>query len=271
MEDVSVITSDPLSCIEHTVLNSISLRLSPGEWVQIAGANGSGKSTLVKLLTGQLGMTYRVEGKVTRGFAGRHPVPYVMQHPEASMIGMTPWEDVLIGLEQQDIPEERIMSGVERALLQTGLSEIKQRPVDRLSGGQRQLTAIAGCLASEAPLLVLDEATSMLDAESRRKVLTAVRKLNREGTTVVWVTHRMEEWEPGDRVIALERGRLIYDGDTDGFFTGGTGGGASVCERLGWEPPYTVQTAQELIQLGYTVQPLPLTAEALKEAVAVWK
>lgn len=185
--------------------------VSQGEWIHVCGANGSGKSTLVKLLTGRTGTGLEVEGIVERSPELERPFPYVMQHPEAAIVGTTPWEDLLIGLEQAGMEAERIVPKLEESLASVGLQQLQHRPIAELSGGQKQLVAIAGCLASAAPLLVLDEAVSMLDLAARRHVLQAVREQHRRGLTVIWVSHAREELEPADRIVKLHAGRIIYD------------------------------------------------------------
>ncbi|GGG11716.1 ATP-binding cassette domain-containing protein [Paenibacillus abyssi] len=271
VEQASVIAVEPLSGKEITLLNGVTFHIAPGDWVQVVGANGSGKSTLIKLLTGHLGMTCRLEGTVHRGFVGEGPIPYVMQHPEAAIVGATPWEDVLIGLEQQGVQEALIGARLEKALQLARLEHIQHRQVTSLSGGQKQLTALAGCIAAEAPLLILDEATSMLDPESRELVLKAVRHLNQLGRAVIWVTHRLEEWEAEDRIVVLDEGEIIYDGHVDGFYEQPNEKDKSICERLGWQPPYVVETALHLRALGYALTPLPLTTEELARAVSAWR
>ncbi len=185
--------------------------VNQGEWIHVRGANGSGKSTLVKLLTGRTGQGLKIHGSVERSPELERPFPYVMQHPEAAIVGTTPWEDLLLGLEQSGMAAELIMPRLEQALASVGLKPLQHRPVAELSGGQKQLVAIAGCLASDAPLLVLDEAVSMLDLAARQYVLRAVREQHRRGMTVIWVSHGSEDIEPADRIVELRAGKIIQD------------------------------------------------------------
>ncbi|WP_020615193.1 energy-coupling factor ABC transporter ATP-binding protein [Paenibacillus daejeonensis] len=268
LRQVSVLYSDPGGAKKRHLLVEINLTIRQGEWLQIAGANGSGKSTLVKLLTGQLGRHCIVEGSVIKGFVGERPIPYVLQHPEAGILGATPWEDVLLGLEQRGVDQQGLNTMLPEVLKQTGLTSLLHEPVARMSGGQKQLTAMASVLAAKPPMLVLDEPTSMLDPEGRAEVLAVVRELNRAGMTVVWVTHRQQEWEPGDRILALQGGRLIFDGRPEGFYTVAEGETQSPCERMDWNPPYAVQTALALQERGLRLTPLPLNAAQLAEAVS---
>ncbi|RXZ77885.1 ABC transporter ATP-binding protein [Paenibacillaceae bacterium] len=269
MEEAAVLAADPLTGEESVLLHAFNWSLQPGDWVQVVGPNGSGKSTFIRLLAGQLAQGTRVEASVLeRGFADAVPIPYVMQYPEASMIGSSPWEELLITLEQQGMEEALILPAIDRALQEAGLEQLRNRSVATLSGGQKQLTAIISCLASGAPILIMDEATSMLDREARAAVLAAVRRMHADGTTVVWVTHHLDEMQATDRVVGIKARRLVYDGDVDGFYRAkGKGEAGSVCEQLGWEIPYAVQTALALRSHGVQLDPLPLNSEALLEAL----
>lgn len=293
---------------EVPLLDDVSLRLGQGEWVGLIGPNGSGKSTLALLLAGHPqaapGGAAVFRGSMDRGFAGDEPLPFVAQDPDAAIVGSTPWEDMLLGLEQRTKSDNAlsIVAKAEEILRGCGLWEARHRPVETLSGGQRQLLVAAGCAAFGSPLLVFDEAGAMLDAASRAEVLCGARAIWRSGGTVVWITHRLEEFEAGDRIVALEKGRVAFDGPVETFYepeTEATGGGPdsrmpeseyamerdggmpesnyamkrrggrpSPSERLGYRPPYAVETALALREMGYRLDPLPLTPEELAEAVA---
>ncbi|MFS0727932.1 energy-coupling factor ABC transporter ATP-binding protein [Paenibacillus sp. 1P07SE] len=267
LREVTVTAAGPNGREARAMLDRVTLHIRCGEWVQIAGPNGSGKSTLVRLLTGQLGRSCSVSGSLDHGFAGKLPVPYVLQNPEAGILGATPWEDLLLVLEHRGADAEEMAAVMMDVCARTGLSGLEHKAVAGMSGGQKQLTAIASCLAGKPPILVLDEPTSMLDPAARAEVLAVVRRLHRAGLTVIWVTHRLEEWQSGDRVLALCQGQLIYDGDPEGFYLPSADGAPSACERLEWTPPYAVQVALELQAQGVRLQPLPLTGEQLALAV----
>jgi energy-coupling factor transport system ATP-binding protein len=239
------------------LLQGIQMRIKRGEWVSIVGRNGSGKSTLGRLLTGILPVS---EGSLEWGFAGSEPVPYVMQH-DGQLFGDTPWEDVVFLLEVRGTSPNMIRAAATSALSRVGLGAKMHVPIAELSGGQKQLTAAAGCLAVDAPLLLFDEATSMLDSTSRRQVLEAAKNLHSKGATVIWLTHHMEELSAGERVIALDQGEIVFDGTVRTFFYG------TQCETLGFEPPFPVQVAKALQSIGTPLTGLPITAEQLAEAV----
>ncbi|MCA0754120.1 energy-coupling factor ABC transporter ATP-binding protein [Paenibacillus sp. N4] len=202
-----------------TILKDVSFSIYEGEWVTLLGRNGSGKSTLAKAVAGCRipGATGSRSSRLQEAAEGK-PLPIVLQHPEASLLGATPWEDVVLLLEQNGLQAETIAEEAERALSRAGLGERLWQPIETLSGGQKQLVAIAGCLAMRSPLLVLDEVTAMLETEAAAGVLEQVRQLHRTGVTVLWITQKLDEIEQGDRVAAMSGGRLVFDGTAEQWF-----------------------------------------------------
>ncbi|MFF2482563.1 ATP-binding cassette domain-containing protein [Paenibacillus sp. NPDC058071] len=250
------------------LLRDVDFRIEAAEWVSVIGMNGSGKSTFAKLAAGfRVG---RVTGSIVRGETIREGLsPIVMQQPEASMVGSTPLEDVVMLLEQHGAPGEQIVERAERVLEQSGMGDRLHQPVGTLSGGQKQLTAIAGATAVLPHLLIMDEATSMLDPEASKAVIDSARRLHRSGAAVMWVTQRLEELNRMDRLIVLREGRIAFDGKAERFYERNSLNeeGSSVCERLGFEPSYTIRVSWELQRLGCLTGPIPFTAEELAEAV----
>ena len=245
------------------VLRNVRLAVRPGEWVTILGANGSGKSTLVGVTAG---LVEPDEGTVRRGFAGNGPIPCVMQQI-GPFFGDTPWEEVMVALEGRGIPPEEAVARAEAVLRSTGLFPVRHRPLAALSGGRRQLAAVAACLATGAPLLLLDEATSMLDEASRRLVLASVRRLCREGAAVLWCTHRPEDAAAGDRIVVLSDGKVAFDGTAESFYYREDGTGRTPCEALGFTPPFAVRTARTLMRMGRMAAIRPVTAGQLAAAI----
>jgi energy-coupling factor transport system ATP-binding protein len=252
------------------IIQNVSMRIHKGEWIALIGRNGSGKSTLAKVaagyraagLTGKVANHYRSAGK------GK-PLPIVMQQPEAAMVGATPWEDVLLMLEQNELPAGIIPMEAERALQSVGMGERLHQPLGTLSGGQKQLVAIAGCLGMQTPLLVLDEVTAMLDPEASSTVLRQVRELHEKGTTVIWITQKLEELLETDRLIAMDEGTVLFDGQAGAWFERSAPSTKdSLCERHGFEAPYAAQVAWELEEHGIRLTPFPFTAETLAKAVS---
>lgn len=279
--DVSV---KPISFEEHEdqpyLIRDLSLVINKGEWITVIGRNGSGKSTLAKLLAGyKAGL---IKGQMMKSTQmtdeASQEIPIVMQQPDASMVGSTPWEDVIMMLEQHGIKDELIIDRAEHALKRTGMLARAHQAVGTLSGGQKQLTAVAGCLALQAPMLVLDEATAMLDPEASMVVLQKVRELHQSGATVIWITQKLSEISSQDRILALEHGEKIFEGSAGQFYereysegNKGNGNRQSVCEQLGMEAPYIVQTAWELEKLGMRLDQMPMTPEMLVKAVQAFE
>jgi energy-coupling factor transport system ATP-binding protein len=253
------------------LLKDINLRISQGEWISIVGKNGSGKSTLAQLLTG---VRTASNGLIQRGFCGNEPIPYVMQQ-EVQWFGESPWEDMVFLLESRGENPTLIPEIIRAALRNVGIESLRDRPFAKLSGGQKQLAVIAGCLAAKTPILVFDEATSMLDSTSRLQILEAAKFINQQGTAVIWLTHQIEDLCFGDRVVALDEGRIRYDDSTTAFFYGSSFFGSDTvissktpCEELGFTLPYPIQIVHELRLQGIQLPTHPLTSKQLVEAVS---
>ncbi|WP_168735644.1 energy-coupling factor ABC transporter ATP-binding protein [Cohnella fermenti] len=253
-------------------LDDLSLELNRGEWLYLVGANGSGKSTLARVLAG----IYEdgAVGRMERGFAGEGASAYVMQQPDAQLFAATPREEISFALEWRAVPAERIPALVEQALQEVGLLRQADLPWAELSGGQRQLAAVAAAAACRTPLIVFDEATSMLDEAAAERVRGFAKRLHGQGSAVVWLTQRLEELEPDARVVALAAGRIRFDGTGRAFLFGRepngpglpgllsvSGSGSSACEDCGLKLPYLAKLALELHALGELEWPLPATKE----------
>ncbi len=248
------------------LLNRLNLSIEDSEWLSIVGRNGSGKYTLAKLLSGIIAPA---EGMITSGHSDGGPIPYVMQE-DYPFIGETAWEELIFALESRGEPAYRIADTAHSILQQTGLTHLMHQPLKELSGGQRQLVAAACCLACRAPMLIFDEAVSMLDSASQELVLRLARQLHQSGTTIVWLTHQLSEVADGDRVAVMEDGRIAYEGTTADFFYGASPRQANIatpCEQAGFEPPYPVRIALHLLRSGTDLKQYPLTASQLSEVL----
>ena len=253
MEDVSYrYEPDARPAVSH-----VTLEVERGSFVAVLGHNGSGKSTLAKLMNALFlptegrvlvcGMDTLTEEKVwnIRRHAGM-----VFQNPDNQIVANVVREDVAFGLENLGVPQDEMVRRVEAALSAVRMSEFAETAPHMLSGGQKQRVAIAGALAMEPELIIMDEATAMLDPSGRAEVLATVRKLNREkGMTVVWITHFMEEAAVADRLVVMNDGSVAMEGTPRQVFSR-----VEEIKALGLDVPPMAELAQALRDRGL---PLP--------------
>ena len=200
-------------------LKDINLEVYAGEYLVIVGHNGSGKSTLAKHFNALLSPTRGdiwVTGMNTRDgnntLAIRSTVGMVFQIPDNQIVATVVEEDVAFGPANLGVSEQELRERVEWALGVVDMLAFRERAPHLLSAGQKQRVAIAGAMAMKPRVLVLDESTSMLDPTGREEVLSAMRYLNQEGTTIVAITHFMHEAVEGDRVVVMEEGQIVSAG-----------------------------------------------------------
>lgn len=173
----------PQQATDQLTLHDISFTVMPGEWVAIVGHNGSGKSTLAKNLNGLLAPaagTITVDGQVLSEetvWDIRRKIGMVFQNPDNQFVGATVADDVAFSLENQGVPRPEMLTRVQAALEQVNMQDFATREPARLSGGQKQRVALAGMIAARPQILILDEATSMLDPRGRQEVLTTIRDM----------------------------------------------------------------------------------------------
>ena len=208
---------------EEPALSGISFGLRPGEYVGVVGPNGGGKSTLVRLLNGLLrpgSGSVRVSGHdpATEPFEVRKHLGVLFQNPENGLVAPFVEDDVAFGLENLGVPREEMRARVAQAIRGVGLEGYERREPHTLSGGEKQRVALAGLLAVEPEILVLDEPTSMLDAAGRREVLERLEAL-RAGKTILHVTHHLEELAGADRILVLNEGDLVADETPERLFS----------------------------------------------------
>ena len=253
---------------EKAALKNISLSIKKGEVIAIVGHNGSGKSTLCKLFNALLlpsEGTVTVRGMNTCDEAStleiRRRVGMVFQNPDNQLVTTIVEEDVGFGPENLGVPPVEIRARVNAALESVEMTAYAEKASHALSGGQKQRVAIAGLLAMQPEVLVLDEATAMLDPKGREEVLSTVLRLNREqGMTVVMITQFMEEALGVDRVFVLSEGRLVMEGTPVEVFNE-----RELLEESRLEAPAYVQLRDELIAAGLPVLPNAMTCDALAD------
>jgi energy-coupling factor transport system ATP-binding protein len=204
-------------------LSGVSLDLRRGEYVGVVGPNGGGKSTLVRLLNGLLkpeSGRVLVSGRdpATEPFEVRKHLGVLFQNPENGLVAPFVEDDVAFGLENRGVPREEMRDRVARAVRAVGLEGYQRREPHTLSGGEKQRVALAGLLAVEPEILVLDEPTSMLDAAGRREVLDYLQDLRSE-KTVLHVTHHLEELTDADRILVLNGGEIVAEETPERLFS----------------------------------------------------
>ena len=237
------------------ILKDISLDITNGEYIAIIGANGSGKTSLIRHLNGLLIPSkgeVLVDGLSTRNLKNlpeiRCRVGMIFQNPDNQMVGMSVEEDVAFGPENLGLSSADIRKRVDEALDIVGLTDYRTRPPHTLSGGQKQLLALAGVLAMNSKFIVLDEPTSSLDPESNHKVLTLLQELNNQGIGIIHVTHKMDDITNVDRVLVMDQGKLIADGSVGDILSR-----VEWLKALGLAPPKIADLMWYLRQRGEDV------------------
>ncbi len=251
-------------------LQEVSLDVAPGELVAIVGENGSGKTTLVRYLNalvplqaGELVVAGISADDPTHVWELRRACGMVFQNPENQFVSSVVGEDVAFGPANFGAGEKDARLAAARALADVGLAGFERRDVHTLSGGQQQRVALAGALASGPDVLVLDEATSMIDPQGRDELVRAVLRARSErGTTILWVTHDMELAARADRVFVMRAGEVAASGAPKDVLVD-----RALLEGAGLEPPFAVRAWEGLVARGVASGPAPVTVEGLVSAL----
>ena len=210
----------------HNAVDHVSMTVRRGEMTAVLGRNGSGKSTLVKLINGLIlpdSGTVLTDGMDTQDdehvWDIRQHAGMVFQNPDNQLVATVVREDVAFGLENTGVPSADMPERIDAALKAVNMTDFAERAPHLLSGGQKQRVAIAGILAMRPDIMLFDEATAMLDPRGRKEVFETVRQLNREGMTVVWITHFMEEAAQCETVHIMHDGGLVLSGTPQAVFS----------------------------------------------------
>ena len=251
---------------EDYILKDVSFHVKQGEWLSIVGHNGSGKSTTVRLIDGLLeaesGDIIISGDKLTADnvWEKRRQIGMVFQNPDNQFVGATVEDDVAFGLENQGIDYPMMVKRVHEALELVGMQNFKEREPARLSGGQKQRVAIAGVVALQPDIIILDEATSMLDPEGRLELIRTVKEIkDKNHLTVISITHDLDEISLSDRVLVMKNGQVESTATPRELFS------RPDLEDLGLDQPFVNQVKSAMIQTGLTLPETYLTEKELQE------
>lgn len=255
---------------ENYTLNDVSFQVKKGEWLSIVGHNGSGKSTTVRLIDGLLeaesGDIIISGDKLTAEnvWEKRRQIGMVFQNPDNQFVGATVEDDVAFGLENQGLDYNLMVERVQQALELVGMQDFKEREPARLSGGQKQRVAVAGVVALRPDIIILDEATSMLDPEGRLDLIQTVKKIKDSNQlTVISITHDLDEIALSDRVLVMKEGQVESTATPRELFS------REDLEELGLDQPFVNQVKAALRQSGLPLPDSYLTEKELQDQLWV--
>lgn len=251
------------------VLKNISFSIKANETTAIIGHNGSGKSTIAKLMNGLLvpqeGEIYIDGIQLTDDTVWdiRQKIGMVFQNPDNQFVGTTVRDDVAFGMENRGFPRQLMVERIEEALQSVQMESYAGHEPHRLSGGQKQRVAIAGIFALQPKVMILDEATVMLDPIGRKEIMETITKLRKEeNLTLITVTHDLEEVIQADYVIVLNEGKIYQEGTPEEILKEG-----EALRSIGLDYPFSVQLAKTLRQKGLPIEDNTITQEQLLEAL----
>ncbi|ALC83361.1 MULTISPECIES: energy-coupling factor ABC transporter ATP-binding protein [Bacillus] len=270
MDDKTLITANNITFryqenSAKPALDNVSFQVERGKWLAIVGHNGSGKSTLARVLNG---LILPDEGEVivdglqlTKDsiWAIRKKIGMVFQNPDNQFVGSTVRDDVAFGLENNGVPREDMIERVDWATKQVNMQDFLDQEPHHLSGGQKQRVAIAGVLAARPDLIILDEATSMLDPRGREEVLETVRQLkDKSMVTVISITHDLNEAAKADQIIVMNDGKKYAEGTPDDIFKMD-----DQLVEIGLDLPFSFRLSRLLKEKGVPLTKDHLTHEGL--------
>jgi len=246
-------------------LNNVSLTIQQGEWIAIIGPNGSGKSTLAKTINGLIEANSGeviIEGTTLNAetvWDVRKKIGMVFQNPDNQFVGSTVQDDVAFGLENVGIPREEMVKRVADAVAAVNMADFMDKEPARLSGGQKQRVAIAGIVALSPDIIILDEATTMLDPEGRHEVIETIQEIKeKENLTVISITHDIDEAAKANRIFVMEAGQLTRIGTPEEIFSLG-----KEIIDIGLDIPFPEKLKYQLKRQGLEVPENYLTEEGM--------
>ncbi|GGB49319.1 energy-coupling factor ABC transporter ATP-binding protein [Virgibacillus dakarensis] len=252
---------------EPWVLKNCSFEVYENEWLAIIGHNGSGKSTIAKLMNGLL---FPQEGEIIINgqqvteetiWDVRKDVGMVFQNPDNQFVGTTVQDDVAFGMENRGFPREEMIKRIEQNLTAVGMQDYRLTEPHRLSGGQKQRVAIASVLAVSPKVLILDEATAMLDPKGRQEIMRTVSNVRAEhALSLITITHDLREVVQAERVIVMNSGEIWDEAIPREIFSK-----KDALREIGLDVPFVAILTDELKKTGMTITNEPLNQEELLE------
>lgn len=249
-------------------LDGLSFSVEQGEWLAIIGRNGSGKSTTARLIDGLIeaesGTIKVADELLTKENVWdlRRKMGMVFQNPDNQFVGATVEDDVAFGLENQGLSREEMLTRVDEALKQVHMEDFKTKEPARLSGGQKQRVALASLIALRPEIMILDEATSMLDPKGRDEMMQVIREIKeKHSLTVLSITHDLEEASQADRILVMESGKVMKLAKPSDLFSE-----EGNLVDLGLDIPFSSSLARDLRDIGMKLPERYLTnAELVAE------
>lgn len=259
---------------EKIAINDVNLQITEGEFIAILGHNGSGKSTMAKHMNalliptdGKMLVNKMDTSDMNNLWNIRETAGMVFQNPDNQLVATIVEEDVAFGPENLGVPPEEIRKRVYEALERVGMSEYKKHAPHLLSGGQKQRIAIAGILAMQPKCIIFDEPTAMLDPSGRKEVLDTIIDLNRNyGITVILITHYMDEAAKADRIVVMDKGKLILDGKPRDVFSN-----VEKMKNIGLDVPQVTELSYELQKVGINIDTRILDVNEMVNAICQLK
>lgn len=259
---------------EKIAINDVNLQITEGEFIAILGHNGSGKSTMAKHMNalliptdGKMLVNKMDTSDMNNLWNIRETAGMVFQNPDNQLVATIVEEDVAFGPENLGVPPEEIRKRVDEALERVGMSEYKRHAPHLLSGGQKQRIAIAGILAMQPKCIIFDEPTAMLDPSGRKEVLDTIIDLNRNyGITVILITHYMDEAAKADRIVVMDKGKLILDGKPRDVFSN-----VEKMKNIGLDVPQVTELSYELQKVGINIDTRILDVNEMVNAICQLK
>ena len=243
------------------VIDNLSFEINKGDFVVICGESGCGKTTLLRLLKSSLQPTGTLEGTIELDEQIKKDIQigFVFQNPDDQIVMDKVWHEIAFGLENQGIPREEMVMRVQDALDKVRMLDFAKREPARLSGGQKQRVAIAGVVVLRPDIIILDEATSMLDPEGREEVISTIKKIKDESNlTVISITHDIDEAANASRILVMKQGSLVNEGTPQEIFSAGP-----ELINLGLDLPFPEKLKSALKQRGIEVPTEYMTEERM--------